>query len=205
MRPSSIYVLAATLEPAPLDLGEFSSPDGALTLLFTDLAEGGTIRETLGDERWRDLLRDRQAILEPVVAAHDGSVVRHREDGLLIVFGSAHAGVRCAIELQRAFDGRPLAGLERPVAVRAGVHSGFVIVSADDYLGRNVVLAARIADRARGGEILASSALKQYTETDPGLRFEPRGDVHFKGLLGEHAIFAVGWRPDGPAAAGSAR
>ncbi len=194
MAHSAIYELASALEPQPAGLEAFSSPDGALTLLFTDLDGAADLRAAVGEERWGDVLRERKAVLEPVVAEHDGAVVRDREDGSLVVFGSAHAGARCAIALQRAFDGRRLGGSERPVAIRVGVHSGFVIVSADDYLGRNVVLGARIADRARGGEILVSSALKEYTETDPSLSFEPRGEMHFRGVLGEHAVFAVPWR-----------
>ena len=44
------------------------------------------------------------------------------------------------------------------------------------------------------GEILVSSTLKQYTETDPSFEFEPRGEHHFKGLLGEHTVYGVRWR-----------
>jgi class 3 adenylate cyclase len=58
-------------------------------------------------------------------------------------------------------------------------------------MGRNVVLAARIAARARAGEILVSSALKQYTETDPSFQFDLHGEYHFKGLLGEHTVYSV--------------
>ena len=56
------------------------------------------------------------------------------------------------------------------------------------------MLAARIAALAEAGEILVSSTLKQYTESDPSFRFEPRGEYHFKGLLGEHAVYSVRWR-----------
>ena len=51
------------------------------------------------------------------------------------------------------------------------------------------MLASRIAAHAEAGEILVSSTLKQYTETDPSFQFEPRGEHHFKGLLGEHDLF----------------
>src|SRR5436190_14681223 len=39
MQPSSIDVIASTLGPALPGLGAFSSPDGALTLLFADIAD----------------------------------------------------------------------------------------------------------------------------------------------------------------------
>ena len=66
-----------------------------------------------------------------------------------------------------------------------------MIGSAGEPLGRNVVLASRIAGQARGGETLVSSSFKQYTETDPTLVFEHRGEHHFKGLHGEHTIYSL--------------
>jgi class 3 adenylate cyclase len=61
-------------------------------------------------------------------------------------------------------------------------------------MGRNVVLAARIAAQARPGEILVSSNVRQYTASDPSFTFEERGEFHFKGLHGEHEVYAVAWR-----------
>jgi hypothetical protein len=57
--------------------------------------------------------------------------------------------------------------------------------------GRNFVLAARIAGQAQAGEILVSSSLEQYTERDRRFRFEPHGEYHFKGLVGEHTVYSV--------------
>ena len=193
MQPTSIDVIASALGPAPPDLGEFSSPDGALTLLFTDIEDAATLQEQLGDERWADLLRDHRAMLEQIVEHHDGNVVKAESDGHMIAFSSAHQGLRCAIEIQRTFAGRTVSGLDSPLGIRSGLHAGFVIVQAEDFYGRNVVLAARVADRARGGEILVSETLREYTETDPSFRFEPRGEFHFKGMLGEHIVSAVNW------------
>jgi adenylate cyclase len=188
VQPTSIDVIASALGPAPPDLGSFSSPDGALTLLFTDIDAAAEMREQLGDERWSDLLRDHGAMVEQIVKHHDGNIVKSESDGYMIAFSSAHAGLRCAIELQRTF-----AGMGNPLPIRAGLHAGYVIVNADEFFGRNVVLAARVADRARGGEILVSEAFKEYTQTDPTFSFEPRGEFHFKGMLGEYDVFAVRW------------
>jgi class 3 adenylate cyclase len=193
MQPTSIDVIASALGPAPPDLGAFSSPDGSLTLLFTDIEGAAALHEQLGDERWADLLRDHHAMLEQIFEHDDGNVVKSESDGHMIAFSSAHQGLRCAIEIQRTFAGRTVSGLDGPLGIRSGLHAGFVIVQAEDFYGRNVVLAARVADRARGGEILVSETLREYTETDPSFRFEPRGEFHFKGMLGEHVVSAVKW------------
>lgn len=194
MQPSSIDVIASTLGSVVPDLGRLSSPDGALTLLFTDVEHAGALAEQLGEEQWAGLLRDQRAVVEQLVRHHDGSIVRSQGDGHMCAFQSAHAGLRSAVELQRTFAG------DRRLSVRTGVHTGFVIVNGEDYMGRNVVLGARIADRARGGEILVSAALREYVAGDESFHFSPRGEYHFKGLVGEHEVYEVDWT-EGDAAA----
>jgi adenylate cyclase len=193
IQSTSIDVIASALEPGMPELGRFSSPDGAITLMLSDIADASMLADRVGPERWEQLLRDHHALVEHVVAHHDGEVVRFERDGFFASFSSAHAGLHAAVELQRTFTG-PATADDRTVAVRIGLHSGFVIANPDQPLGRNVVLASRIAAQAEGGEILVSSMLKQYTEGDPSFRFEARGEYHFKGVLGEHAVYSVGWR-----------
>jgi len=188
---TSIDVIASALEPLIPDLGRLSSPDGAVTLMLSDIADASIAAEELGPERWEQLLRDHAVLVERVVADHDGELVKSERDGFFASFNSAHAGLHAAVELQRAFAG-PAGGIEdHAVAVRIGVHSGFVIANPDQLLGRNVVLASRIAAQAKGGEILVSSTLKQYTEGDPSFDFEAHGEYHFKGVLGEHVVYLV--------------
>ena len=64
----------------------------------------------------------------------------------------------------------------------------------EQLMGRNAVLAARIAAQAKGGEILVSASAKEYTQSDPSFRFEEHGEYHFKGLHGEHVVYSVLWR-----------
>jgi adenylate cyclase len=191
-RVSSIDAIAASLDPGTLELGQMSSPDGALTLLLTDIDQADAAQQRLGAERWSTVLRDHGTVVRQLVSHHGGQVVKADGDGFLASFPSAHSGLHCAIELQRAFTGGGGAGAD--VQARTGLHSGFVIsANPEQLMGRNVVLAARIAGQARGGEILVSSTVKQYTEQDPSFRFEQRGEFHFKGLHGEHEVYAVRW------------
>jgi len=188
---TSIDVIASALGSEQPDLGAMSSPDGALTLLFCDIEDAQEIVGELGEERSQELLRDHRTIVERIVAHHGGTVVRSHDDGFMVAFDSAHAGLRCALDLQTSLADRTVPGGERPLRLRVGLHTGTVIMGGEEMYGRNVVLGARIADRARGGEIMVSSAVKEYTETDPGFSFEERGEHRFKGVLGEHQVYAV--------------
>jgi class 3 adenylate cyclase len=192
---TSIDVIATALGDTQPELGEMSSPDGALTLLFCDIEDAAEIGEEVGAERAQELLRDHCTIVEQVVRHHGGTVVKSHDDGFMVAFDSAHAGLRCAIDLQSSLADRTVPGGERgggrPLLLRIGLHTGSVITNAEELYGRNVVLGARIAGCARGGEIAVSSTLKEYTETDPSFRFEERGERRFKGVLGEHMVYAV--------------
>jgi class 3 adenylate cyclase len=189
---TSIDVIATALEPLTPAVSRLSSPDGAVTLMLSDIADAATTAAQLGTERWEQLISDHHLFVERIVALHDGTVVKFERDGFLASFNSAHGGLHAAVELQRTFSSGEN-GAQTAMALRIGLHSGFVI-AGDEPLGRNVVLASRIAAYARAGEILVSSTLKQYTETDPSFRFHARGEHHFKGLLGEHSIYLVDWR-----------
>jgi class 3 adenylate cyclase len=188
---TSIDVIASALEPVTPALGRMSSPDGAVTLMLSDIADAATASEELGPERWEQLLKDHHLLVEQLVARHDGQVARFQGDGFLASFNSAHAGLHTAIELQRTFS---TGGGNQGLAVRVGLHSGFVMGNPEQLMGRNMVLAARIAARAKAGEILVSSTAREYTETDPSFQFEPAGEYHFKGLLGEHTVYALSWK-----------
>jgi class 3 adenylate cyclase len=188
---TSIDVIASALGDEQPLLGEMSSPDGAVTLLLCDIEDAAQITQELGAERSTELLRDHRLIVERVVEHHSGAVAKSHDDGFMVAFDSAHAGLRCALDLQSSLADRTVPGGDRPLRLRVGLHTGFVITNDEELYGRNVVLAARIAGCARGGEIIVSATLKEYTETDPSVHFEERGEHRFKGILGEHVVFAV--------------
>jgi class 3 adenylate cyclase len=191
---TSIDVIASALEPVIPDLGRMSSPDGAVTLMLSDIDGAHEVAARVGPQRWEAILRDHNAMVRQLVGHHDGAVVKFEQDGFLATFNSAHGGLHCAVELQRAFASTPDVAGTADVALRVGLHSGFVIANPEQLLGRNVVLASRIAGRATGGEILVSSTLHDYTAQDASFEFSERGEFHFKGVLGEHTLYAVSWR-----------
>ena len=74
-----------------------------------------------------------------------------------------------------------------------GTQPGEVLRDADKFFGATVILAARIAAQAAGGEILASSLLKELTESVGDLRFGAEREVALKGFVGTHRVFPVQW------------
>lgn len=111
-------------------------------------------------------------------------------DGHMIAFSSASRALRTAIEIQRSFC-EPHEG--ELLLLRIGLHTGEVLSKADDFFGRAVIIAARIAAAARGDEILASSLIVDLTESVGTFQFgEPRV-AQLKGIPGEHRLFPLIW------------
>ena len=82
-----------------------------------------------------------------------------------------------------------------PIRVRIGLHTGEAIKEGEDFFGKHVNLAARIAGQAQGGEILVSSLLQELIESAGEFTFgEPR-QVELKGLSGIQTVVPVTWQP----------
>ncbi len=77
--------------------------------------------------------------------------------------------------------------------MRIGLHTGEALKDADKFFGKTVILASRIADQARGGEILVSSVLRELTSPTGDLRFRSRRDVQLKGLSETQSLYPVEW------------
>ncbi len=190
---TSIDTVAASVQAERPDVRPYAAPDGTVTILFTDIEDSVALTERLGDRRWLALLREHNALVREQVRGHDGFEVKAQGDGFMIAFRSARQGLQCAIDIQRALvEHNRLA--EEPVKVRIGLHTGEVIREADDFYGRHVNLASRIAGQAGGGEILVSALLKQIVDGTGEFAFGDGRSVSLKGLAGEQQIYEIDWR-----------
>jgi hypothetical protein len=77
------------------------------------------------------------------------------------------------------------------IRLRIGLHTGEAIKDEADFYGKNVALAARITDQARGGEILASAVVKQLTESAGDVHFEDERELELDGLAGTQTVYRV--------------
>jgi adenylate cyclase len=106
----------------------------------------------------------RNDLIDPIVAAHRGRMVKRTGDGNLIEFRSVVDAVRCAIEVQNGMVERNV-GLppERRIEFRIGVHLGDVVEESDgDLMGDGVNIAARLEGISRPGAIcLSEDAYRQ--------------------------------------------
>jgi class 3 adenylate cyclase/tetratricopeptide (TPR) repeat protein len=186
-------VVAAAVAEPPGDLSAHAAPDGTATILFTDMESSSVLFERLGDLRAQEILRAHNAIVREQVALHKGYEVKSMGDGFMIAFSGARRALLCAIAIQRAFTSYCQQNTATPIRVRIGLHVGETINESADFFGKAVILAARIAALAHGGEIMVSATLRDLTESAGDLRFSEVGEVQLKGLAGTHRIYKAIW------------
>jgi len=190
------------------DLRPHAAPDGTVTILFSDIEGSTQMADRLGDKQFMEVIRDHNAIVRSKIVKYGGFEVKNEGDGFMVAFQSARKALDCAVGIQFALAERNESA-EEPVRVRMGLHAGETIkeetpAGKEDFFGRNVILAARIAAQARGGQILISSLLKALVDSAGDLTFDKGRDVELKGLSGTHRVHAVVWSADAQPSEGPA-
>lgn len=139
-----------------------------------------------------ELLHEHNAVIRRCIAENSGFEVKTEGDAFMVAFQSARDAVRCAQSMQRRLA---VAGesSDRELRVRIGLHTGEPVKDGDDFYGTHVVMAARIASMAEGGEILTSALLRELVASAGEFELEARPAAELKGLAGEHVTYGVGW------------
>ena len=193
---SSIDVVAEQVVPElrPEVVGVRDEP-GTLTVVFTDIEGSTDLAVSLGDQGWFEVVQEHQRHVTERVTALRGRVVQSLGDGFMLCFRSARQALLFSIGLQQDLATRAQEKPDSAIRVRVGLHTGEVLVDdAGDLIGRHVVVAARIASLASGGEILVSSLVQQIAEPRGDVTFVAPRDVELKGIKGTHVVYEVDWR-----------
>lgn len=173
------------------DILHMAASDGTVTLFFSDIEDSTPLNDRLGDATWVKVLAAHDRVLRSHIERYRGQVVKTAGDGFMVAFRDAEAACRAALEIQRDLPRDPTLRRYGPILVRIGIHTGQVVARDGDYFGRNVAMAARVADLARGGEVLASDAVREVLDEDAALALVERDAVTLKGLSGEHVVWEI--------------
>jgi pimeloyl-ACP methyl ester carboxylesterase/class 3 adenylate cyclase len=153
------------------------------TILITDIVGSSARAAGKADRRWRDVLARHDALTRRELARFGGREVKAVGDGFLAVFDGPARAIRCACALR---DGVRRLDIE----IRAGLHSGECELLDDDVKGIAVHIAARVAARAAGGEVLVSGTVKDLV-AGSRLQFIDRGTHDLLGVPDQWRLYAV--------------
>jgi adenylate cyclase len=130
-----------------------------------------------------DLKGARRTLVDPVIAAHRGRIVKTTGDGLLVEFASAVDAVRCAIEFQASMAQRN-GDLPQDIRLdyRVGIHVGDIIVDDNDIFGDGVNIAARLEGIAEPGAICISDDAHRQVRGKIDAAFHDMGPQALKNI-----------------------
>jgi adenylate cyclase len=175
-RPSALGALGLNAIQV-LSQGSEKRTDGvpvAQSIVFTDLEGFTGYTATHGDEAATQLLTEHHRTVGPIVRGRGGRIVKRLGDGLMLAFPAPEAAVLAALELV------PTA--PEPLRLRAGVHCGEAIETMGDVIGHVVNVAARVAQSAKGGEVLVTQDVRDAAGELSGVTFSRPRKRAFKGV-----------------------
>ena len=165
------------------DAGLASADLGRLrvAIAFADLAGYTRLTEEEGDEEAVNAVERFLQAVETTLP-DDARVIKTIGDEVMVVGTDGAALCDWAVGFQTLYEYRPLP--------RIGMHIGEVVYRDGDYYGREVNLAARVAARAAGGEVIVT---RTVVDTAGGhLEFERIGEVRLKGFADPTELFVAG-------------
>jgi class 3 adenylate cyclase len=180
--------------------GDESVLDGhrrAVTVLFCDLRGFTSFSETSEPEDVMAVLREYHQALGPLIHKYEGTVERFTGDGLMVWFNDplpcddpSERAVRMAVEMREAVERLAEDWRRRghELGFGIGVSHGFATLGRIGFEGRFdyaatgtvCVIAARLCDKARAGQILVCG--KVLSAVEPIVVAEPVGELELKGF-----------------------
>ena len=138
----------------------------SLSILFTDLKGSTELYERIGDLAAYDLVRAHFALLQEIVAAEGGAVVKTIGDAVMATFATPDRAVAAALRIRRELDSFNLRTARDDLRIKIGIHEGpclaVVVNGRLDYFGHTVNVAARVQKQAFSRAIWATTSVVDY-------------------------------------------
>jgi len=171
----------------------------SLTFLFTDLRGSTELYERIGDLAAFDLVRAHFRVLNEIVAAEAGAVVKTIGDAVMATFPTPDRAVAAALRMRDAMRELNEQSGREDLLLKIGVHEGPCIAVAmndrQDYFGQTVNIASRVQGLADSQEIFVTGAvIKNVKSADllASQNLTPLArDTPLRGIEREMEIYAI--------------
>ena len=148
------------LEPPVRNAAGPKPSGGAQTFLVADLVGYTALTEAMGDEQAADVAAELGGVVRALLPDYRAEEIKTIGDALLLRVPHAGEAVRLAARLEAEFGKR-----HGSLGVRVGIHTGSAVQRDGDWFGSAVNLATRVAEQARPGEVLMTSATAEAAGT----------------------------------------
>ena len=171
----------------------------SLTFLFTDLKGSTELYARVGDLVAYELVRRHFHLLNDLVAAEGGAVVKTIGDAVMATFPTPDRALAAALRMREAIGGIGGDTRQEDLLLKIGIHEGpcLAVMLNDrlDYFGQTVNIAARIQGLATSRAIFASKAVVEHPTSAAllnaaGIVPHPQS-AELKGVAGEVAVYEI--------------
>ncbi len=171
----------------------------SLTFLFTDLKGSTELYERVGDLVAFDLVRSHFQVLNEIVAAEAGAVVKTIGDAVMATFPTPDRALAAALRMREAMGGLNHARNGEDLLLKIGIHEGpclaVVLNDRQDYFGTTVNIAARVQALANSRSILATGPVVTHARAstlleNSGLKPVPQRRA-LRGITDELAVYEI--------------
>jgi class 3 adenylate cyclase len=171
----------------------------SLTFLFTDLKGSTELYERVGDLVAFDLVRAHFRVLNEIVAAEAGAVVKTIGDAVMATFPTPDRAVAAALRMREAMgdlnDGRSREDLLLKIGIHEGPCLAVVLNDRQDYFGTTVNIAARVQALADSRTILATRSVVTHPQASTLLETSGLKPVSqhraLRGITDEVAVYEI--------------
>jgi class 3 adenylate cyclase len=171
----------------------------SLTFLFTDLRGSTELYERVGDLVAFDLVRAHFQVLNEIVAAEAGAVVKTSGDAVMATFPTPDRAVAAALRMREAMRDLRAVHSGDGLMLKIGIHEGpclaVMLDNRQDYFGRTVNIAARVQALADSRSILATTPVVTHPKASgllaaSGLELQAHRRA-LRGVADEMAIYEI--------------
>ncbi len=167
-----------------------------IAVQFSDLRGFSSFTAQHGDRTAFEIAQRFMDLVGSKVEEHQGRLLKTYGDGVMTSFDDPETAVRCAVAMQETLaQAYPGGGDEKAISAGIGLTWGPAIQTENDLFGHSVNLAKRLADEAKGGQIMTSSSVAEAVVSPSGCTFRDLGPRALKGI-GEHRLYEVVWRAE---------
>src|SRR6266852_8457127 len=171
----------------------------SLTFLFTDLKGSTELYERVGDLIAFDLVRAHFHVLNEIVAAEAGAVVKTIGDAVMATFPTPDRAVAAALRMREAMRAFNAEHGREDLLLKIGIHEGpclaVVLNDRQDYFGQTVNIASRVQGLAASRSIFATGSVVEHPQStkllaESGVMPVPQ-QRQLRGIPEEFAVYEI--------------
>jgi class 3 adenylate cyclase/pimeloyl-ACP methyl ester carboxylesterase len=193
-RTSGTLVPDASTQPSRVESRPDLSAEGGeiveqATIVFSDIVSSTELVTRLGDAAARDIFLQHDKIVRDQIRRYGGRELQNLGDGFMLSFESPSAAIKCACDMQKE-----LSKNIPSIKIRVGINTGEVVRREGQIpFGQAVVVASRLANKAKGDQIIVSEVTKHLVAGSL-FPFAERGRAKLKGISESLKLYEVVWK-----------